>query len=73
MEDQYQGRVQVALVFSLTIEDYNDLVDPHHLYDCFLGPEPFTFVLKKILREEKSMFILSSLPLFLFRKAHPSL
>ena len=54
MEDRYQGRVQATLEFAFTIEDFDDLVDPHHLYDCCLGSEPSVFVLKKIVprREE---------------------
>ena len=59
-EDCYQVRVQATLGFALTIEDFDDLVDPRHLYGCCLGPEPFAFVLKKIIREEKSMLSLSS-------------
>ena len=66
LEDHYQGRVQVALEFALTIEDFDDLVDPHHLYNCCLGLEPSAFVLKKIAWEEKSMLNLSSLLLFPF-------
>ena len=66
MEDRYQGRVQVALEFALTIEDFDDLMDPRHLYDCCLGPKPSAFVLKKITREEKSMLSLSSLLLFIY-------
>ena len=38
-------------------------MDPRHLYDHWLGPEPTKYVLKKILREEKSMCIS---PLFVF-------
>ena len=55
MEDRYQGRVQVALEFAFMIEDFDDLMDPPHLYDYCLGPEPFAHVLKKILWEEKNM------------------
>jgi len=66
LEDLYQGRVQAALEIALTIEDFDDLVDPHHLYNCCLGLEPSAFVLKKIAGEEKSMLNLSSLLLFPF-------
>ena len=65
-EDCYQGRVQAALEFALTIKDFDDLVDPRHLYDCCLKPEPSAFMLKKIAREEKNMFNLPSLLLFPF-------
>ena len=64
LEDHYQVRVQATLEFALTIEDFDDLVDPCHLYDCCLGPEPFAFVLKKIIQEEKSMLSMSSLFFF---------
>jgi len=47
------------------IKDFDDLVDPYHLYDCCLGPEPSAHVLKKILWKEKNMHGLSSL-LFIF-------
>ena len=66
-EDRYQGQVQTALEFALTIKDFDDLVDLRHLYDCCLRPEPLAFVLKKITREEKSMFnftFSSLIPLF---------
>ena len=66
LEDRYQGRVQAALEFALTIDNFDDLVDPRHLYDCCLGPEPSAFVLKKIAREGKSTFNLPSLLLFPF-------
>ena len=66
MEDHYQGRVQAALEFALTIDNFDDLVDPRHLYDCCLGPETFAFVLKKIARERKSVLNLPSLLLFPF-------
>ena len=62
LEELYQGRVQAALEFSLTIDDFDDLVDPRHLYECCLGLESSAFVLKKIAHEEKSRFIL---PFFL--------
>ena len=66
MEERYQGRVQAILEFALTIDD---LVDPHHLYECCLGPEPSAFVLKKIAREEKSRFdlIFFLIPSFFIR------
>ena len=57
----YQGQVQTALEFALTIEDFDDLVDPHHLYDCCLGLEPLAFMLKKIALEVKSMYTLTFL------------
>nr|POE57833.1 hypothetical protein CFP56_76368 [Quercus suber]POE62721.1 hypothetical protein CFP56_26481 [Quercus suber] len=37
------------------IEDFDDLLDPRHLYDCYLAPELSKYVLEKIHREEKKM------------------
>ena len=48
LEEHYQGRIKAAFKFALTIDDFYELVDPHHLYECCLGPEPFAYVLKKI-------------------------
>ena len=62
LEERYQGRVQATLEFAFTIDDFDNLVDPCHLYECCLGPEPSTFVLKKVTREKKSRF---NLPFFL--------
>ena len=61
MESQYRERVQVALAFAQEIEDFDDLGDPHHLFDCCLGLEPSECVLEKIRQEEKSKFISKSL------------
>ena len=38
LEDQHRNRDRVALAFAREIEDFDDLVDPHHLFDCCLGP-----------------------------------
>ena len=48
LEERNQGRIETTLEFALTIDDFDDLVDPRHLYDCCLGPEPSASVLKKI-------------------------
>ena len=53
LEDQYCHRVRATLAYAHEIEDFDDLVDPRHLYDCCLGPEPSKYVLEKIRREEK--------------------
>lgn len=63
LESLYQGRVQVTLKFACEIDDFDDLVDPCRLYYHCLRPEPTEYVLKKILREEKSMCI-DSFPFF---------
>lgn len=66
LEGLYHKQVQAALEFALTIKDFDNLVDPRHLYDCCLGPEPSAFVLKKIAQEEKSMLSLSSVLFFIY-------
>ena len=55
-----------ALAYAHEIEDFNDLVDPHHLYDCCLGPKPSKYVLEKIRLEEKSKLVYPSSPFFFF-------
>ena len=59
LEDQYRHRVRATLAYAREIEDFDDLVDPHHLYDCCLGPEPSKYILEKIHQEEKSKIIYS--------------
>ena len=44
------------LEIPFTIDDFDDLIDPHHLYKCCLGSDPSTFVLKKLAQEEKTRF-----------------
>ena len=61
LESQYRERVHATLAFALEIEDFGDLVDPRHLFDYCLGPEPSKYVLEKIRQEEKSKFILATL------------
>lgn len=46
--------IQAALAFAQEIEDFDDLIDPHHLFAYCLGHEPTQYVLEKILQEEKS-------------------
>ena len=58
LEERCQGRIKAALEFALTVDDFNKLVDPCHLYESCLGPEPFAYVLKKIAQEEKSWFLI---------------
>ena len=50
----YKECVQAALDFTLSAEDFDELVDPWFLYDHFLGLEPSTYILQLILREERS-------------------
>jgi len=56
LESQYHDQVRVALAFAREIEDFDNLVNPHHLFDYCLGPEPSKYVLEKIFQEEKSKF-----------------
>ena len=48
LEEHYQGQIKVALEFALTVDDFNELVDPRCLYECCLRPELSAYVLKKI-------------------------
>lgn len=57
LEGQYCERVHATLAFAKDIEDFDDLVDPRHLFDYYLGPEPWRYVLEKIHREEKTKFV----------------
>ena len=57
LEDRHCHRVHAALVYAHEIEDFNDLVDPRHLFDCCLGPEPSKYILEKSCREEKSKIV----------------
>ena len=58
MEERYQGRIKAALKFALTVDDFDELVDPHRLCEYCLGLEPFAYVLKKNAQEEKSRFLI---------------
>ena len=54
LEDQHRNRVYATLAFAREIEDFDNLVDPRHLFDCCLRPEPSKYVLEKnsLRREE---------------------
>ena len=64
LKSRYQGKVQATLDFALTIDDFDKLVDSLSLYDHFLGPEPSAYVLRLILREERSKYLSLILSLF---------
>ena len=64
LEDKHRHWVRVALAYTREIEDFDNLVDPRHLFDCCLGPEPSKYILEKICQEEKSKIIYPSLCLF---------
>ena len=48
LEERYQGWIKAGLEFAVTVDDFDDLVDPRCLYECCLGPEPSVYILKKI-------------------------
>ena len=43
----------MALAYAREIDDFDDLVDPRHLYECYLGPEPSKYILEKIIMKRK--------------------
>ena len=57
---------------TLTVDNFDELVDPRRLYECCLGPEPFAYVLKKIAQEEKSSFLILRPFLFFLIEFHPT-
>ena len=54
LEGQFVERVQKALKYASSIDDFDELVDPRTLARLCLGSEPSLFVLHAICREEKS-------------------
>ena len=69
LESWYREWVCLALAFAKEIEHFDDLVNPHHLFDCYVGLEPSKYVLEKIRRKEKSKFIFAILRINLFSLA----
>ena len=53
LKSRYKIRVEKAIEYARTIEDFDDLVDLRALAFYCLGPEPFAFVLQNIEIEEK--------------------
>ena len=53
LKSRYKRRVEKAIEYAKTIEDYDDLVDPRTLAFYCLGLEPFAFVLRNLDIEEK--------------------
>ena len=53
LKSRYKERVEKAIKYAKTIEDFDDLVDPQTLAFYYLGPEPFTFVLCNLDIKEK--------------------
>lgn len=52
-ESRFEERVQEAIKYMRTIEDFDELVDLHTLAHHYLGPKPSPYVLHVIDREER--------------------
>ena len=48
LEGPNYGRIQVTLAFARKIKDFDDLINPCHLFAFFLGLEPYEYILEKI-------------------------
>ena len=57
LEDIHCHWVCATLAYAHEIMDFDDLVDPRHLFDCCLILEPSKYILEKIHREEKSKIV----------------
>ena len=53
LKSRFDERVQVAVEYARTIEDFNELIDPRTLARHCLGPEPSLYVLSALDWEEK--------------------
>ena len=53
LEARFAERVQAALEYARTIEDFGELIDPRTLARHCLGPEPSLYVLSTLDREER--------------------
>ena len=53
LESKFDERVQAAVKYARTIEDFNELIDPPTLACHCLGPGPSLYVLSTLDREEK--------------------
>ena len=53
LKSRYKQRVEAAIEYTRTIEDFDDLVDSQTLAFHCLGPKPFAFFLRNIEIEEK--------------------
>ena len=63
LESKFNERVQVAVKYAGTIEDFNELIDPRTLARHCLGPEPSLYVLSALDREEKKRKFQDGFPL----------
>ena len=53
LKSRFDKRVQAAVEYARTIEDFNELINPRTLARHCLGPEPSYYVLSILDREEK--------------------
>ena len=53
LEAKFAERVQAAIKYARTIEDFGELIDPRTLARHCLGLEPSLYVLSTLDREEK--------------------
>ena len=53
LEAKFAERVQAAIKYARTIEDFGELIDPRTLARHCLGPEPSLYVLSTLDREER--------------------
>ena len=53
LEAKFAERVQAAIRYARTIEDFGELIDPRTLARHCLGPEPSLYVLSTLDREER--------------------
>ena len=53
LKSRYRERVEKAIEYAKTIEDFDDLVDSQTFAFYCLGPEPSSFVLRNLDIEEK--------------------
>ena len=54
LKNRYKSRIEAAIEYAKTIDDFDDLVDPRTLAHHCLIPKPFAYVLCAINFEEKS-------------------
>ena len=53
LKSRYNKRVEKAIEYALTIESWDDFVDPRTLAFYNLGPDPSSYVLHTLSIEEK--------------------
>ena len=68
LESRFDERVQAAVEYARTIEDFNEFIDPSTLACHCLGPEPSLYVLSVLDQEEKKrkLPLYTGQPLFSF-------